>query len=267
MSSPIPRWWMIRLPKLSLFIIVGLALFVGCGKRKAPSPMKDESIVSSHRLHVGIFDYGSELDTSALASCSDQFPSVEILNEKAVHRSLRDSGLNPERVFEFGDHFDSYLQIRGFHLLVLAFEADGKSYLRMVNYIGRYVSTVLLDVKSPTCGDFFRAQRFLVVESHPPLADVFVDERPIGEAPVWTWLRDGTYEVTCKLTGQFYKPIDVKIPSENRVTCYRENMTSEQRAKEEEKMSAEEGAGVVLLTIIGIAGSIAVALLPILFLL
>ena len=226
--------------------------------------MKDQSIFSTQKLQIGLLDPGHYVDRTALDACPNEYPSVEVLGETFVHRSLRDSGIPADRLYQWGDEFAPYENLKGFHLLLLPFRSQGQTYLRTVNYFGKYVTTVLLDVRTPTCGDILRAQRLFVAESIPPIADVLVDRRPVGEAPVWAWLRDGTYEITCQLPGQTFRPMQLTIPRETRIVCQRENVDSATSAGKDEKMTAEEGAGAVLIYIVGAAAAAAAIILPLL---
>ena len=104
-------------------------------------------------------------------------------------------------------------------------------------------------------------------DSHPPLADLSVDERPLGEAPLWIWLRDGAYRLGCKLPEQRFKSVSFTVPRASSVLCQREETMAVSDVRTDEKMSGEEKAGSVLVWMSGMAGTLAAIILPILFLL
>ena len=105
------------------------------------------------------------------------------------------------------------------------------------------------------------------LDSHPPLADLILDDRPIGEAPLWVWLRDGKYRIQCKLEGERFQPVTLTVPKVASVLCQREDVTGVTDVKTDEKMTAEEKAGSVLIWTAGMAGTLAAILIPILLLL
>ncbi len=224
--------------------------------------MRDEKVFFSNKFRVAVFDYGSGFHRSGLDQCEQEFPAVEVVGETYVHRILRNAGLNPEEMARFGDVFEPYKKLRGIHLLLIAFREGGEHYLRIVNYLGRYVSTVVLDIQNPTCEDILRAQRIVAVESNPPFADIQMNGRKLGESPLWIFLRDGSYEIECKLPGQMFSPIRFKMPGTAHVQCSRENVQSKAQVDEFHKMSGEEKAGSVLIYLVGIAGAIGLGILP-----
>jgi hypothetical protein len=229
--------------------------------------MEEEAIPSFSTLRIAVFNRGSGLDRTALEACPAQYPQVEVLDEVAVHRALRAAGMTPDALLALGDRFAAYGPFRDFQLLLIAFRAGGRDHLRIVNFPGRYVTTVLLDVPRPTCNQILAGQRLVSLDSIPPLADLKVDERPVGQAPLWLWLRDGDYRVECAEVGHTFKPVPLKVPAQTRLVCQREEMVSAPGgAMEPEPMTGEEKAGSVLVTILGIAATAAAVILPILFL-
>ncbi|MFH1263297.1 MAG: hypothetical protein V1495_07655 [Pseudomonadota bacterium] len=239
---------------------------LGCAQKNAPTGMRHEEIRSTQQLKIGLIDFGAGFDRRGIDGCADQFPKIEVVGEPALVSSLRKEGIYSERLLEWGSDFGSFRSVRGFHILFLTFELDGRTYLRSVNYLRQSVSTVVLDVKSPSCEELLRKERMVVVESHPQIADVGIGERKIGEAPVWVWLRPGDYKIDCILPEQIFKPVPLKVPGTVRVLCQRENSSAVTRgADQPEEMTGEEKAGSVLVYIVGGAASIAAILLPILF--
>jgi hypothetical protein len=257
-----------RKKRKALFWVLSVCLLApSCGSKRAPSPMSGETIFYASELKMAVFDFGTGLDRSRLEECSREFPSVEILGEDGVHRALRAAGLTPNTLLAWGEDFESFRQLKGLHLLLLVFPRDNRTYLRTVNYLGRYVTTVVLDVARPGCEDIFRAQRVVSIESHPPYADIQLDGRGIGESPLWAWLRDGTYEIQCRSPGEKFRPVKLQIPKDVRVQCLRENVKSDTRAAEDEPMTAGEKTGSVLVFLVGAIAAVAAILIPLLFLL
>ena len=251
--------------------VVAAALFFalfsgGCSGKRPPSPMRDEAIVSTQKLRIGLFDFSKGFDRSGLRKCPNDVPSVELVEEAAVHRQARDLGITPEKMLEWEERFDAFSPLRGYHLLLLVFRGPGKTYLRTVNFLGRYVSTVEMDVGSPSCRDILRTQRLVVIDSSPPIADVKIDGRMVGEAPVWTWLKDGNYSVECVLPGEVFSKVSLDVPKTVDVFCQRENVQPSGAGIERDDSTAEEKAGSLLVYIVGAAAAIAAIVVPILVL-
>jgi hypothetical protein len=240
-----------------------LFLVMGCS-HAPPSPMRNEALNSSSAMRVAIFNKGTRLDRTALEACTRDFSKMEVLDETYVHRAARDGGVSVHELFSLGDRYAAYSAFREFELLLIAFRSGDKDYLRIVNNLGGYVSTVVLDIPKPTCKDIFSSQRIVLLDSVPPFADVSVDGRKVGEAPRWVWLKDGTYKQDCTLTEHTFKPVKFSIPTDQRAYCQREATTGKSAPDAEEKMSVEEGAGSVLMYIAGAAGTIAAILIPLL---
>lgn len=251
--------------RLTLLLFVVLALSA-CAHSPARSPMRREAIRATQLLKVAWIDFGSGVDRRGFQACPEAFPGIEVIGEPSLIPTLRKDGILPEHLLEWESDFPRFRSIQGLHLLFLVFEAGPKIYLRTVNYLSESVSTVVLDVPSPKCEELLRKERVVVFESHPPIADVFLAGRRIGEAPVWVWLRNGNYEVSCALPGQIFKPIDFAVPGPVRVLCQRENTRPATGADQADETTAEEKAGSVLIYLLGAAASIAVIVLPILFL-
>lgn len=228
--------------------------------------MRGESLYSAAVLNVALFDPEKVMDRSQYENCDREFSTVKMLYESDVHRSLRDANIGAQSLLLKGADFAPYESLKGFHLLFLPFQRGGVKYLRTVNFLGRYVSTVVLDIEKPDCGQLFAAQRLVQVDSHPPFADLDVDGRPAGEAPRWLWLRDGAYTLECALPGEVFKPQRFRMPTQENVICGRENTQAKAAVTEDEKMTAEEKGGAVMVYLVGIAGTLAAIVLPILFL-
>ncbi|MFH1017767.1 MAG: PEGA domain-containing protein [Pseudomonadota bacterium] len=255
--------------KRKLEILLISVLLAACGGKAGPSPMKGEAIHSTSRFTMAILNLGSALDRTLLEQCPASYPGLEVLDDTAVHRAARNAGVRAEGLLAFGETFPQFERIQGFQLLLIAFRSGKQDYLRTVNYLGGYVSTVLLDIPRPRCDDIFRAQRLIVIDSVPPMADVKVDGREIGEAPAWVWLRDGKYKTQCVMQGHTFKPVTVAVPQASRAVCMREEVNPKTAAEADqmEPMSAEEKAGSILVYIVGAAASLAAIIIPILFLL
>ncbi len=255
--------------KLKAEILLVGALLAACSGKTGPSPMKGEAIRSAHRFTMAIINFGSALDRTLLEQCPSEYPGLEVLDDTAVHRAARDAGFTAQDTLRFGDSFAKFERMQGFQLLLIAFRSGKQDYLRTVNYLGGYVSTVVLDLPRPRCDDIFRAQRLVVIDSVPPMADVSVDGRPIGEAPAWVWLRDGNYKAQCQMEGHTFSPVPIAVPKTPRAVCMREETNSKIAATKEgemDPMTGEEKAGSVLIYIAGAAATAAAIILPLLFL-
>ncbi|MEZ4845704.1 MAG: PEGA domain-containing protein [Bdellovibrionota bacterium] len=91
--------------------------------------------------------------------------------------------------------------------------------------MNKRVITMSLPPESFSCENVLAAARILVVDSIPPFADVYINERKIGEAPIWTSLDDGTYEVQCQLPDDIFPKKTIQMPGTAKHLCKRENLS------------------------------------------
>jgi hypothetical protein len=191
-----------------------------------------------------------------------QYPNISVEDDVAVHRLARDSGIPVATLYNPATPYEEYEKIQGVHLLLLAYKSGNADYLKVVNYLGRYVSTVQLDVSRPTCKQLFQAQRIVLIDSNPPYADISLADRKLGEAPLWLWLKDGEYQINCELPEQKFKPKRISVPKDIDVICQREDVALNDNMQEEVKMTGEEKAGSVLIYVVGAIASAAAIILP-----
>jgi hypothetical protein len=228
--------------------------------------MRGEEIRSTKLLRVGWIDFGTRAGRRGVDRCPEEFPALEVRSEASLVAAWRKEGVLPEHLLQWGSDFSRFRPIRDLHLLFLVFEEGPKRYLRAVNFLSRSVSTVVLDVASPRCEELLRKERLVGIDSHPPIADVSVDGRVVGEAPIWISLRKGSYEISCALSGETFKPMEISIPGVVKVLCQRENTDSRSSLERDDDITSGEKAGSVLVYLLGAAASLAAVILPILFL-
>lgn len=249
-------------PRPSLPAVLAALALAGCGHSQPPSSLKNREIYSAQLLRIGLVDFGTGFNRRGLDRCPNEFPAVEVESEAALLDRWKQSGLAPEHLLTWGEDFARFRAVGNLHLLFLVFEQDSKPYLRSVNFLSRTVSTVKLDVAGPRCDELLRKERVIVVDSYPPLADVSLGGRVVGEAPAWIALPKGTHEVRCELPGQIFKPVAVTIPGVVQALCQRENTAP----PEQDELTGSEKAGSVLVYVVGGLASIAAVVLPLLFL-
>jgi hypothetical protein len=226
--------------------------------------MKHETIFSTQKLRMAVLDYGTNFSRRGMDACGRDYSATEVMDEGSFVAFLRNRDLKPSQLLDFGQEFSKFQQIPGVDLLLLVFQSGEKRYLRSVNYLGHRISTFLLDVKQPSCEEVLRLERLVLVESHPPLADVSIDGRKIGEAPVWVLLKEGAYQVHCSLPDQVFKPVPFSVPRDTRVLCQRENSAVRNLPGQSDEPTLEEGASSIFLYLLGAAASVAAVLVPIL---
>ena len=95
----------------------------------------------------------------------------------------------------------------------------------MINFLSKQVRTVTIPADQFTCENVLSTARMLVIDSIPPYADVYLNNRKIGEAPVWTSLSDGTYEVQCKLPEDDFPKRSLQVPGTPQYFCKRQNQS------------------------------------------
>lgn len=247
---------------ISVILCLIFFLLESCSSHRPSSPMRDKPIFSSQKLHIAILGFGLSLDRGQFNRCAQDFPALTVYSEPDTVAILREQRIYPEKLLEWGEDFSLYQRLQGIELFLLTFEENGVSYLRTVNYLSRSISTVVLDIASPSCIQLLKSQRLLLVQSHPPLADVAINGRNLGEAPIWTQLKDGRYQVSCKLPGEVFRPVSVLIPEDVQVLCQRENTSGDRQSKE---IGTDEAVGSVFIFVVGALVSLAAAVLPFLF--
>ena len=211
---------------------------------------------------MGLIDYGVNLNRSGIDSCSEEFQSIQIQSEPSIVAMLRHEGILPEELLRWGNEFGRFQVLSQFDLLFLVLRSEGVTYLRTINYLAKFVTTVILDQTIPACIDLLRANRLVLIESHPPFADVIMDDRVIGEAPLWVWLRDGVYEIRCSLPEQFFKSVQFVVPKDFRMLCQRENRQVKGGMTQEDEVTMDEKVGSVLVYVLAGVTSLAAIILP-----
>ncbi len=239
-------------------------LMMGCAG-KAP-PMRNETIGTIHKLRVGMVNLNdNDLKQSLFYSCMQDFPSAILSSEGSTEQELESIGFSKEKLIQTlkAQRFETYGDVKNFSLLLLLFKNnEQQNYVRLVNFLSKQIRTVTLEPDQLTCENVFLAVRLLVIDSHPPFADVYVNDRMIGEAPVWTSLKDGKYDVQCKLPGNIFPRAPLQVPGTVEFLCKRENQTTTGIETEDENPSFGEKTQAVLLY--GFLGAISISsiLLP-----
>jgi hypothetical protein len=211
---------------------------------------------------MGWIDFGTGVSPEGIEKCPEEYSATEVFNEPTMISLLRSKGLEPNQLLQWGTRYDAFAQLPEVQLLFLFFRVGDIRYLRTVNRLGQFATTVILDVSRPNCKDLIRSQKMVLVQSHPPIADVLIDGRKVGEAPIWVHLKDGAYVAACLLPGQTFKPVPFTIPHDSRVLCQRENSAAQNVPGEPDKPTIEEGVSSVFLYLVGSAASIAAIVVP-----
>ena len=156
-------------------------------------------------LHTVAFSLKHEAESEAsnrfLADGKQILSAIPVVKNFQVFRQTSpkcDFHFGFSMVFKNRKDFETYNNIKNFSMLMMTFRnKEQKNFVRLINFLNKRVVTLSLTPESFSCENVLAAARVVVVDSIPPFADVYINDRKIGEAPVWTSLDDGTDEVQC----------------------------------------------------------------------
>lgn len=207
-------------------IFIGLVIFLASCAGKL-IPMKNESIRSIQKMRVGLVELTShQLDPSKIYDCLKEYPSASITLDGQTKQELESVGWLSDQLIQSlqAQDFQTYHNIKNYSLLLMLFKnKEQKNFIRLINFLSQQVITLSLNPEQFSCENVFNSARLIVVDSIPPYADVLINGRAIGEAPIWTSLRDGTYEVQCQLPDDVFPKSTLQIPGKSKILCKREN--------------------------------------------
>jgi PEGA domain len=229
-----------QIKKYSILLIV--MSFVACASKNVP--MKYASINSVQKFRLGLVELTShEFNPAFFYDCMKSFPGSSVALDGQTRQELESEGWYSDNMIASlqKQDFETYSNIKNFSLLMMMFRnKEQKNFVRLVNFLNKRVITLSMTPESFSCENVLAAARVLVVDSIPPFADVYINDRKIGEAPIWTALDDGTYEVQCKLPDDIFPKKTLQIPGTVKHLCKRENL-SMRSIEAEHDQNAERG--------------------------
>ncbi|MCC7459977.1 MAG: PEGA domain-containing protein [Proteobacteria bacterium] len=252
-----------RIAKFLVFVaVIGVS---ACASKSVA--MKHASMRSVQKFRLGMVELTShQFNPAAFYDCMKGFPSSTVTLDGQTRQELESLGWHSDNMIASlqSQDFETYNNIQNFSLLMMLFRnKEQKNFVRMVNFLSKRVVTLSLPPESFSCDTLLAAARVLVVDSIPPFADVYVNERVIGESPVWTSLEDGTYEVQCKLPDDIFPKKTIQLPGTVKHLCKRENL-SMRSIEAENDMNLEAGEKSNSWFLYGLFGALSVggAILP-----
>lgn len=238
--------------------------FAACAGKKAP--MRNESILTTQKLNIGLLDLSpNDYNEVSFYECIKQYPSIVILSRGSTEKKLLDQGYSKESFVQSlkSQTFEPYENVKNFSVLIFMFKnKEGTNYVRFINFFSKQIRTITMPLQEFSCENIFTTLRLVSIDSHPPLADVYIDDRLIGEAPVWTSLKDGIYDLQCKLPGNVFSRTKIQLPGKIQYLCQRENQSTIGMEEEDENATLGEKSQNWLLYIFVGAASIGAAVLP-----
>lgn len=247
------------------FLIPFLMVSIGCAAKKAP--MANKTIRTVQKMRVGVIDLNVHgLNSSTFFECSKNYPKITLSLDGNTREELSQQGWTKNKWIASlnEESFEQYGEIEKYSLLLLVFKnKSGKNFVRSVNFLSKQVRTREFSEENFTCENVYSEARLQVIDSHPPFADIYLDERLIGEAPLWTSLQDGTYEVLCKLPEDVFPTSTLKVPGVVSHLCKRGNLKnmSMEHSSDSDDDAYEKSQGWFLYLLVG-AASIGGAILP-----
>jgi hypothetical protein len=239
-----------------------IILSVACaGKQTAP-----KSFRTIQKIRVGIIELNeTTLNTSGLLECSKNYPGMQVTLNGATREELSQKNWTKNRWVASLAHetFEQYDDITGYGLLLLIFRnKQEKTFVRTVNFLSKQVRTNPFEPETFECEQVYSTAKIQVIDSHPPFADVYIDDQQIGEAPVWMGLPNGTYDLQCKLPSDAFPKTTLKVPGDVFTLCKRGNQMGRGNVNNSDEDDAyEKSQGWFLYLMIG-ALSVGSAVLP-----
>jgi hypothetical protein len=181
------------------------------------------------KFRVGLVELSSnDFNPSSFYDCMKNYPSAGVALDGQSRKELESEGWYSDNMVASlqKNDFEMYGNIKNFSLVLLLFKnKEQKNFIRLINFLSKQVRTLSVEPEQFTCENVLAAAKMLVIDSIPPYADVYINNRKIGEAPVWTSLSNGNYEVQCKLPDDAFPPKTLTVPETINFLCKRENQT------------------------------------------
>lgn len=253
--------------RISTYVLILLSLALSACGGKQVSSMQNASIRTIPKLRVGVVELSShDFNIPFFYECMKNLPSNTLVLDGQTRQELESSNWYSDNLIASlkTQDFAAYNNIKNFSVLLLIFKnKEQKSFVRMINFLSKQVRTVALTEDQFSCENVLSNARVLVVESIPPFADVYIDNRKIGEAPVWTSLNDGNYEVQCKLPEDVFPKKTLKVPGPIQYLCKRDNQSvrSIENDSDNNATFSEKSQSVFLYAFLGLV-SVGGAVLP-----
>lgn len=246
-------------------IAITLIVFSGCAGKKMS--MENASIRTVSKLRVGVVELSShDFNIPFLYECMKGLPANGMLLDGQTRQELQTENWYSDNLIASlqKNDFATYENIKNFSLVMLLFKnKEQKSFVRLINFLSKQVRTVPMSTEQFTCENVLQTARLLLVDSIPPYADVYLNDRKVGEAPIWTSLSDGTYEVQCKLPDDVFPKKTVQIPDTFQHFCKRSNqsMHSIEHDSDDNATASEKSQSLFIYAVLGLI-SAAGAVLP-----
>lgn len=242
--------------KISHFFFLALIFMMGCAGKNVL--VTSDSIRTVKKLRVGMVELSSHgFDTAAFYDCMKDYPSAWVGMDSQTQRDLEADGWMMDNLVGSlqKQDFETYKNIKNFSLLLLLFKnKEQKNFIRTVNFLSKQVRTLSISSDQFTCENILASAKLIAVDSIPPFADVYINDRKIGEAPIWTSLENGNYDLQCKLPDDAFSKTSLQVPGHVKFLCKRQNQTMLGiETSTDENADADEKAGSwFLYTVAGI---------------
>ncbi len=242
-----------------------MVFLFACASKKVA--MKQDSIRTVQKFRVGMVELSSNaFDASIFYDCMKNYPSAGIALDGQTRQELEATGWFSDNMIASlqKQDFETYGNIKNFSLLMMLFKnKEQKNFIRLVNFLSKQVITLSLEPEQFACENVLAAAKLMVIDSVPPYADVYINNRQIGEAPVWTSLNSGTYELQCKLPDDSFPKTTLKVPGNVKYLCKRQNQTMQgiENSNDENSDGSEKTQSWFLYGLVGLL-SLGSAVLP-----
>ncbi|MCB1197408.1 MAG: PEGA domain-containing protein [Deltaproteobacteria bacterium] len=204
---------------------VALGLFALLLMACKPIALSDaSSITFAPALTMTVYEYNAHrTKIDPLFLCQEAFcQSVQVINPIKTKEVFHQMGWTEPVLLSFlqDESYKHYKDQDQFHLMLFFFQSKGVDYLRVVNAFTKTVSTIKMPANQVAkLGQILQAQNLVYIASKPSLADIYINERLLGEAPLWVSLEQGSFDLVCKLPGFSGDKMTLTIPGPLQHTC------------------------------------------------
>ena len=254
-----------RISWLTLALFV--ALLVSCQKKVELLHPTADTYKDSKIIHIGYVQSSNENNRwqPNFADCFAHEPGVEFYNSTELFRLLRERNLPIEFLTVDRDLSRAKALSDFSSVLVSVPRAKGIMLKGFLFHQNKYKESFL----APTtnyCQDLYRWLGYYHIVSFPDNAFIFVNGEYVGQSPHWIQLKPGRHKIRLETYSQLLGEREITSPAKEHQMLFKAK-DSRVHHRAPDDMTEGDGLSSKLSYIIIGLGSIAVSVLPIIFLL
>lgn len=194
------------------------SILISCGPAKKP-PMTSPPPQQGSKFFIGIL-FDETIDTMLrrrIIQDGVALPSVTIVSGKPLDKWLRQSDLDPKRIFDVTTihAFKNVIYLDYF----FGFTRNETGIVAMLADFGRHELSVIEVsewLQNPAHNTFLNPLLgFMLIDAKEPGVKVFLDYKLLGQTPLFLRIKDGSYTITLAKYGQTLYEKKIKTPEDN----------------------------------------------------